>query len=520
MAAHDFKILIAGGSVAGLVLAIMLEKLGIDFLVLEGHSKIAPQVGASIGWFPNASRILDQLGCYDDLRAKITIPMGDMLLRTPEGGVLCHVNKLSEHFILRHGYDPVFVDRQMALEIFYNHINAKSKVLLHKQVVKVNTLEKGIEVATQDDSIYSGDMLVGANGVHSAVRQEMWRLGNELSPGYFAKSPADDIKCDYLCVFGISGPTESYITAANYNALGHGRSHVVIGGPEGRIYWFLFIKCDRTLHGLGKEIPRVFSKEEENALVEKFKDDPITNLVKFGDLYKNKIASVLTALLEFVQEKWHYDRIFILGDAVHKFNPISGQGGANAIETAAVLVTQLMTTLTQHPTPTTADLSAAFQTTQSLRLARVQDLVRAAHAEQSLSALETPLLKLMARLYVPLLGVEGALGKFSDAFVGGASLPMLLVPKRPRFEPYLDELPARPLQWKEVSASVAGVVFARLVVVARTEMGGVERGLLAGLGNLSTDATEVYRHTALLPSILIWTIEAYRAANVAGPISL
>ena len=122
-------------------------------------------------------------------------------------------------------------------------------------------------------------------------------------------------------MFGISGPTESYITGANYNALGHGHSYLVVGGPEGRIYWFLFIKCDRTLHGLGKEIPREFSKEEENTLVEKFKDDLITNLVKFGDLYKNKIASVLTALPEFVQEKWHYDRIFILGDAVHKVSP-------------------------------------------------------------------------------------------------------------------------------------------------------------------------------------------------------
>lgn len=65
-----FKIIIVGGSVAGLSLANMLERFNIEYILLEGYPEIAPQVGASIGLLPNGLRILDQLGCYEAYRAK------------------------------------------------------------------------------------------------------------------------------------------------------------------------------------------------------------------------------------------------------------------------------------------------------------------------------------------------------------------------------------------------------------------------------------------------------------------
>jgi 2-polyprenyl-6-methoxyphenol hydroxylase-like FAD-dependent oxidoreductase len=59
----SFKVIIVGGSIAELSLALMLEKNGIDFLMLEGYPSIATQVGASLALLPNGQRILDQLGC-------------------------------------------------------------------------------------------------------------------------------------------------------------------------------------------------------------------------------------------------------------------------------------------------------------------------------------------------------------------------------------------------------------------------------------------------------------------------
>lgn len=62
-----FKVLIAGGSISGLTLALIFERYGIDYLLLEKHAEIAPFLGTTIGINPNGARILDQLGVYSEL---------------------------------------------------------------------------------------------------------------------------------------------------------------------------------------------------------------------------------------------------------------------------------------------------------------------------------------------------------------------------------------------------------------------------------------------------------------------
>lgn len=62
-----FRVIIIGGSIAGLTLANILEQYGIDFVVLEKHEIIAPQLGAGFAILPHGARILDQLGCYEAL---------------------------------------------------------------------------------------------------------------------------------------------------------------------------------------------------------------------------------------------------------------------------------------------------------------------------------------------------------------------------------------------------------------------------------------------------------------------
>ncbi|KAG7151417.1 FAD-dependent monooxygenase atmM like protein [Verticillium longisporum] len=62
-----FRVLVAGGGIAGLTLANCLERAGVEYILLEAHDNVAPRVGASIGLLPNGSRILDQLGCYDKI---------------------------------------------------------------------------------------------------------------------------------------------------------------------------------------------------------------------------------------------------------------------------------------------------------------------------------------------------------------------------------------------------------------------------------------------------------------------
>src|ERR1700748_1405131 len=112
----SFKVIIVGGGIAGLTLANELQLAGVDFVLLERRSVIDPQVGASIGMLPNGSRILDQLGCYDDI-LDLVEPIRVGINHFPEGS---HIGKPTDAPLLlakRSAYNVCFLDRQWVLRI-------------------------------------------------------------------------------------------------------------------------------------------------------------------------------------------------------------------------------------------------------------------------------------------------------------------------------------------------------------------------------------------------------------------
>lgn len=76
------------------------------------------------------------------------------------------------------GYASLWLDRQMLLKILYDNLKHQDRVLTNKRVVHVDMSPTGVLVTTEDGSTYSGDILVGGDGVHSKVRQEMWRIAS------------------------------------------------------------------------------------------------------------------------------------------------------------------------------------------------------------------------------------------------------------------------------------------------------------------------------------------------------
>lgn len=73
------------------------------------------------------------------------------------------------------GYPTAFIDRQLVLKILFEKLPDPSKVLLHKKVVRVEQTEVSATVHCKDGLQYSGDVVAGADGVHSIIRNEMWR---------------------------------------------------------------------------------------------------------------------------------------------------------------------------------------------------------------------------------------------------------------------------------------------------------------------------------------------------------
>ena len=68
----------------------------------------------------------------------------------------------------------------MLLATLYDNLKNKDKVITGAKVQTVNTLLGGVEVATLDGQVFKGDLVVGADGVYSTIRKEMWRLVDEM----------------------------------------------------------------------------------------------------------------------------------------------------------------------------------------------------------------------------------------------------------------------------------------------------------------------------------------------------
>ena len=91
--------------------------------------------------------------------------------------------------LFRIGYPQIFIDRQIALQILFNNLKSKERVLTNKRVFRVEHEASGVKVFTKDGSTYTGDFVVGADGVHSAIRQEMWRIADEDGLDVFKSDP-------------------------------------------------------------------------------------------------------------------------------------------------------------------------------------------------------------------------------------------------------------------------------------------------------------------------------------------
>ena len=98
-----FRVIIAGGSIAGLSLALMLDTIGVDWVILERNEVLLRQVGAGLAILGNGMRILDQLSCCEEILRKAQVFMNEFQSRSPEGKLLASASGVSRHLIARFG---------------------------------------------------------------------------------------------------------------------------------------------------------------------------------------------------------------------------------------------------------------------------------------------------------------------------------------------------------------------------------------------------------------------------------
>lgn len=209
----------------------------------------------------------------------------------------------------------IFFDRKVFLNVLYDQLRQKDRVRLSSRVKRIESMEGGVRVLTEDGRTYVGTIAIGADGIHSSVRQEMRRIADATDPRYFPAQEEDQVPCYYQCSFGIARNVDGWDAGEQCFTNGRGKSFLVVAGPGDRCYWFLFVRLPQIKYG--KQITR-YTKEDEARFVEEHSRLKIKEGLVFGQVYAKRLTSVLTPLHEVVYKKWFFDRVLLVGDSAHK----------------------------------------------------------------------------------------------------------------------------------------------------------------------------------------------------------
>lgn len=333
------------------------------------------------------------------------------------------------------------------LQILANHIQRKECILANKRVQKISQDPKGATVFCTDGTQYRGDIVVGADGVNSTVRHEMWRAAESQHTFNVKKESASKskpplemrefeglmdekaMKAEYKCLFGISSPIPGL--AAGYYDVTHAKdvSTLVITGKGGKVYWFLFALMDRIYQS--HEIPH-FTPEDAAAFASKHGELPIlpNGLVKMHHLWDSHQNTNLVALEEADFKHWTEGRIVCLGDSIHKMTPNSGSGGMMAIESAAALANSLYALAKSSSSPPNpVEIIAALKNFEKGMKPRASEAIRGAAEVTRIQALKGVKERIIAHYIIPYAG-DFVVNQSCENWVGAGKIDFLPLTRR------------------------------------------------------------------------------------------
>jgi FAD-dependent urate hydroxylase len=339
---YGLKVIIIGSGMAGLAAGIAMRQAGYEVEIYEKTSKLRP-AGAGISLWSNGIKVLNKLGLGKEVAA-IGGEMNCMEYRNHQGEVLNQVNLMP--LVEQVGQRPYPVSRtdlqQMMLTAF-----GEGDVRMGMRCIEV---KQGADSATaifEDGSTATGDVIIGADGIHSVVREYL--NDGKVEPRY----------AGYINWNGIveASPdlAESDVWVI-YVGEGKRASMMPIGGNR----FYFFMGCPKP-KGTKVE-PKDIRAELKSTFVGWAQ--PVQNLIeKLNPEQVNRLEiSDIDPLPHLVK-----GRIALVGDSAHATTPTLGQGGCQAMEDAEVLCRYLVTT--------NISVEDALKRYETERKARVAQLV-------------------------------------------------------------------------------------------------------------------------------------------------
>ena len=169
--AGQTSIAIVGGGIGGLTAAVLLLRAGFDVQVYE-QSKALSEVGAGINIGPNASRILHRIGIANELERTGVKPASFVQRRWEDGRILLRA-PLGEGVETAFGAPYYTFHRGELHRALTNAIPAERVHLAHRFTHLVDHCDR-VEAHFENGSSISVDALIGADGIHSAVRHALF----------------------------------------------------------------------------------------------------------------------------------------------------------------------------------------------------------------------------------------------------------------------------------------------------------------------------------------------------------
>jgi len=336
--------LIIGGGIGGLTAAVALRRRGIDAHVYEAAPALRP-VGKGI-WVPtNAMQVLDRLGLAAAVR-RAGWPLDRIQLRAADGRLLSDFDL--RPVALKYGHTTVSIHRAELVRVLADALPPDA-LHLGRRCTAVEPDEGGVTVHFADGAAARGDVLVAADGIHTAVREQFFPRAALRYSG---------ITC-YRGVADLDLPAELARTCWEVWG-GAARIGFSAVGP-GQVYWFAPVTAPAN-----SPLPAGADLAAELAGRYATFPDPIPAILRrtpSSDIIRTDLYD-LTAL-----RRWWQGRVVLLGDAAHAMTPNLGQGGAQAIEDAYVLADRLAAA----PTP-----EQAFREYERLRRPKVRWVVNTA----------------------------------------------------------------------------------------------------------------------------------------------
>jgi salicylate hydroxylase len=316
--ATNGRIAIIGGGIGGLTAAHALLRSGFEVAVFEAAPELK-EIGAGVALGPNAMKALRALDLEDKVRA-VAWESKYQILRNWKSGRI--ISKTPRDLMNRYGATGCSAHRADLLDVLGADL-PKQSIHLGARCVGVETNEDSAVARFRDGSSYEADIVIGADGIHSAVRESL----------FGADAPRFTGKICYRCLVPVDAVPGGLYEGEGATWLGPHGTVVVYKVRRGELVnvvahyddetwreesWIR--ECDKQevidrYQGWHESLARLFSASDKHYKWGLHDRDPL--------------------------KQWTKGRATLLGDAAHPMLPYLGQGACQAMEDGVVLASAL-----------------------------------------------------------------------------------------------------------------------------------------------------------------------------------